>query len=86
MSITLDIPEELETELANEAQRLGLSLSDYALLLLSNSPTLTQTPKTGAELVAYWNDHGLVGTRTDITDSQAHARLLREQAERRTSR
>jgi hypothetical protein len=86
MSITLDIPEELENELSAEAQHLGLSLSDYALLLLSNSPTMAHRPRTGAELVDYWNSQGLVGTRTDIADSQAHARLLREKAEHRNSR
>jgi hypothetical protein len=85
MSITLDIPEDLESELSEEAHRLGLSLSDYAVQILSTGLTLTQRPKTGAELVDYWNSQGLVGTRPDISDSQAHARRLRERAERRTS-
>jgi hypothetical protein len=40
-------------------------------------------PKTGSELVAYWQSEGLIGTRTDITDSQRHARQLRRQAEKR---
>jgi hypothetical protein len=35
MSITLDLPQELERELSMEATRLGLSLSEYALRLLS---------------------------------------------------
>jgi hypothetical protein len=42
-----------------------------------------EKPKTGAELVAYWQNEGLIGTRPDRLDSQAHARQICEQAERR---
>jgi predicted DNA-binding antitoxin AbrB/MazE fold protein len=42
-------------------------------------------PANGAELVAYWEKKGLIGTRPDITDSVAHARALRRQAETRHS-
>ncbi|MBA4063281.1 MAG: hypothetical protein C0501_06130 [Isosphaera sp.] len=37
--------------------------------------------ETGADLVAYWQAAGLVGSRPDIADSQAEARRLREQAQ-----
>ncbi len=40
-------------------------------------------PTNGAELVAYWEEKGLIGTRPDIIDSVAHARSLRRQAETR---
>jgi putative addiction module component (TIGR02574 family) len=40
-------------------------------------------PRTGAELVAYWEREGLLGTRPDITDPSGHARTLRENAEKR---
>jgi hypothetical protein len=40
-------------------------------------------PTNGAEVVAYWERHGVLGSRPDITDSQAYARELRRQAERR---
>jgi predicted DNA-binding antitoxin AbrB/MazE fold protein len=40
-------------------------------------------PTNGAELVAYWEKKGVIGTRPDITDSVAHARALRRQAETR---
>jgi predicted DNA-binding antitoxin AbrB/MazE fold protein len=40
-------------------------------------------PTNGAELVAYWKKKGVIGTRPDITDSVAHARALRRQAETR---
>ncbi len=84
-SITLDLPQGLETDLKAKAVQLGFSLSDYILRVLSGkkmveTPTM---PKTGAELVAYWEKEGLYGYRSDILDSQKHARAIREKAERR---
>ncbi len=35
---------------------------------------MKEMPKTAAELLAYWQDEDLVGTGTDIHNSQAHAR------------
>ena len=83
MSITLDIPEGLADELTAEARRLGLPLSDYVVTLLATGRTVGSLPKTGAELVAYWREQGVVGSRPDITNSQSHAREVRKQAERR---
>jgi hypothetical protein len=86
MSLVLDLPAELETELtelAAEAARLGLSLPEYVLRVLAGGRTLSSAPRTGTELLAYWQGEGLVGTRSDIVDSPAHARNLREQAQRR---
>jgi hypothetical protein len=83
MSLVLELPSELETELATEAARLGLPLSEYALRLIAAGRSATGALRTGAELVAYWQAEGLVGSRPEIADSQAHARALREQAERR---
>lgn len=82
MSITLDLPEELESDLSTEAAQLGLSLPEYVLRLLFASPTLASRPRTGAELVEYWQAGGLIGTRPDIADSQTHARQIRDRAER----
>ena len=82
MSIMLDLPEELENELSAEANQLGLSLPEYVLRILSTGLVIGKTPKTGAELVQYWQSEGLIGTRSDIADSQEHARQIREQAER----
>jgi hypothetical protein len=84
MSIMLNLPEELENELSAEATQLGLSLPEYILRVLSTGLVMSKTPKTGAELVEYWQSEGLIGTRPNITDSQAHARQIREQAQRRT--
>ena len=83
MRITLDLPQELERALATEATELGLPLTDYVLSLLTNKALVGPLPTTGAELVAYWRREGVVGTRPEITDSQAHARQIRHHAERR---
>lgn len=83
MTITLELPQELEQELLAEAARQGLPLSEYALRLLATGRPSRPMPTTGAELVRYWQDEGLVGSRPEIADSQAHARALREQADRR---
>ena len=40
-------------------------------------------PTNGAELVAYWKRHELIGTRPEIKDSLAYDRELRRMAERR---
>lgn len=83
MSLVLDLPSELETELVTEAARLGLSLPEYALRLIAAGRVTRPALRTGAELLGYWQGERLVGTRPEIADSQAHARLVREQAERR---
>lgn len=86
MTITLDLPGELERELADEAARLGLPLTEYALRVLAGhrigGPS-GSAPRTGAELVAFWEREGVAGSRPDIDDPAAHARALRGQAEHR---
>lgn len=86
MSLVLNLPPELETKLAAEAAQLGLPLAEYALRLLAEGVSARPVPRTGAELLAYWQNEGLVGTRPEITDAPAHARALREQAQRRAYR
>ena|SRR5215831_11157414 len=84
MSITVDLPEELENELSAEAAQIGLSLPEYVLRVLSTGLLVGRTPKSGGELVDYWRNEGLIGARADIADSQVRAREVRERAERRT--
>ena len=86
MSLVLELPPELETELAAEAADLGLPLPEYVLRLLAEGRSLSPAPRTGAELVAYWQGEGLVGARPEITDAAAHARALREHVQRRFGR
>jgi hypothetical protein len=84
MSITLDLPDELVREMSAEAAQLGLPLEEYIRRALTSGRTAERTPKTGADLVAYWQSEGLIGSRPEIADSQEHARQLRAKAEQRT--
>ncbi len=85
MSISLDLPLELENELSTEASKLNLPLSGYILQVLSvRPPVLSDSPRTGAELVAYWQAEGVINSRPDIIDRQVHARHLRHEAETRS--
>lgn len=83
MKLVLDLPSNLEHELAAEAEHLCLSLPDYVLKLLAATRHMPSQPRNGAELVAYWESEGLIGTRPDIVDSTSHARTLRERAQHR---
>ncbi|HLP87705.1 MAG TPA: hypothetical protein VK184_03735 [Nostocaceae cyanobacterium] len=78
MSITIELPSELENELSKEASKLNLSLCDYILRILLIRPVLQNPPKTGAELAAYWEKQGVINSRPDINDSQEYARKLRD--------
>jgi len=81
MSISLDLPTQLESELSTEASRLNLPLSDYIFRVLSVRQVLSNPPKNGTELVAYWQSEGVINSRPDIIDSQVHARHLRQKVE-----
>jgi len=83
VSLFLDLSPELESQLTAEAHRMGLPLEEYVkqVLLSRRAPELRCG--SGSELVSYWRDEGVIGTRQDIPDSQAHARALRQHAEQR---
>jgi hypothetical protein len=83
MSQIIDLPDDLADALNDEASRLGMSLPEYAVLLLASARPSPTTVQSGADLVAFWRAEGLVGNRPDIVDSQTEARHLRAQAERR---
>jgi hypothetical protein len=83
MSLVLELPLELEKELGREAAHLGLSLSEYALRVLAAGRVPGPPPRNGAELVAYWQGAGLIGTRPEIADVPQHARTIRQKARRR---
>ena len=82
MTLMLELPTDVEADLAAEAERQGVPLEEYALRLLSTA-VHGHALKSGAELVDYWRREGILGSRMDITDSQQHAATLRESAERR---
>jgi hypothetical protein len=83
MSLLLELPEDLAAALATEASRLGLSLPVYAAQLLASASPRPSQVQSGCDLVAYWQAEGIIGSRADVEDSQAHARSLRRRAERR---
>lgn len=83
MKISIELPSDLETELSAEASQLKLPLSEHILRILSFRPFLQNPPKTGLDLVAYWESVGVINSRPDIADSQEHARQLRDQAQHR---
>ncbi|MEH2281148.1 MAG: hypothetical protein V7K90_07350 [Nostoc sp.] len=83
MNINLNLPSELENELHAEACKLNLPLSEYILRILFTRKSVDNLPKTGAELVTYWENEGVINSHPDITDSQAYARELRRQTETR---
>lgn len=83
MSIVIDLPHELEQKLTVEASSRGLPLEAYVLEVLANGGKMHAAIEGGSALVAYWQQEGLVGTRTDVVDSQQHARAIRSEAEHR---
>ena len=86
MSITLDLPKNLEAKLSAQASRAGMTLSDYALCVLGGDKIPVVQIRNGAELMTYWMTEGVVGSRKDIKNSAQHARSIRQKAETRTSR
>jgi hypothetical protein len=84
MSLVLELSPQLESELAAQAARLQLPLAEYAMRVLAGAGVGEPKPHSGADLVAYWEQAGLIGTRPEITDPAEHARELRQRAEKRT--
>lgn len=83
MSLTLDLPTDLASELEAEAANHRLPLTEYVVRLLADGRGAKPKPQTGAELLEYWIREGLIGTRSEITDSAEHARLLRDESQQR---
>lgn len=52
-------------------------------VIISNGGKSSSCLQSGAELVAYWQQAGLVGARDHIANSQQRARQIRAEAERR---
>ena len=75
----LAVDEELIGALAEvlHADQFLLHRLDALQLLRAAHRPAGAAPQTGAELVAYWQVAGLIGTRNDIADSQEYARKLR---------
>ena len=61
MSVVVDLPPQLERELATEAARFGLALPEYVVRVLSAGRLLGPIPRSGAELLTYWQGEGPCG-------------------------
>jgi hypothetical protein len=97
MTLTLELTSEQEQQLEAEARQRNLDATSYAITLLFEKETteydmdqvlpppgpLPPANGAGADLVAYWEREGLIGTRSEIKDSLEHAREIRRTAERR---
>lgn len=81
MTFTLDLPSDLENELSLQASQLKLPLQEYILRVLLFRPFLQDQPKTGTELVSYWENSGVINSRPDIINSQKYALRLRRETE-----
>jgi hypothetical protein len=88
MTLTLDLPPDLEARVKSEAARRGMSPADCVLEVLGAAMPDVPMPATPAELVDHWEQEGVLGIwadRTDIPDCPEYARQLRRQAEQRTA-
>jgi hypothetical protein len=83
MTLTLQISPELESQLVQAASNAGLPVDQYAIELLQSQIASSNPPKNGAELVAYWQSIGAIGSRPDIIDPVSFAREVRRNAESR---
>lgn len=86
MTLSLDLPPDLEARLNSEATRRHLSPAQCILEVLDTAMPGAPSPATPAELVDYCEREGVLGIwadRTDIPDSPEYARQLRHQAEQR---
>jgi hypothetical protein len=83
MTLTIPLSDDLERELSAEAGRLGLTLQDYALRLLEAQAPARALPRSGAELVAFWDATGVIGSAPAGVDAPGLAREIRVRAERR---
>jgi hypothetical protein len=87
LTLTLELPPDLEARLCAEAARRGVSPAECVLEVLDATMPDAPTPASPAELVDYWEREGVLGIwsdRTDMPDSPEYARQLRQQAEQRT--
>ncbi len=93
MTLTLELTPEQEQRIEAGAKRRNMDAASYAKALLFEEEQgyRSQVPAqaaeeqwSGADLVAYWEREGLIGTRPYIQDSLEHAWAIRRRAERRT--
>jgi hypothetical protein len=73
MTLVLDLPAELDRDLAARAAELHLPLAEYAVRVLAGSGIASPTLATGAELVAYWKADAEFTKEASIIEKFAYA-------------
>ena len=63
MPQAVELPDDLADVFDSRSVRLGLSLRDYAVRLLSSTRESAISVGSGADLVSFWRNEGLIGSR-----------------------
>ena len=84
--MTITLTPEIERALAARATRAGMTpellvLRDLHELYLEREQR-DETPRTGADLLALWEQEGAFLAREDLPDSPALAHQIREQSQK----
>jgi hypothetical protein len=82
MTITLELTPAEASALTRKSKERGQPLPEYIQARVKELATEELQP-IGAQIVAEWEREGVIGYRTDISDSQVHARKIREKAQTR---
>lgn len=77
------ITEQKHPNIIHEKQNIDVEVNQNLIDDQSLNFNLETPPKTGAELVTYWQKSGIINSRPDINNSQEYARKLRQKAENR---
>lgn len=77
MSLSIDVPQDLERDLSAAAAREGVDPREFALRALRAAVHFDPV-RTGKDLVAFWEAENLIGSRPEIQDSQERARTIRD--------
>jgi hypothetical protein len=81
MTLTIELTPEQEAALQAQAQAAGMEASEYARELLASDLASARRPMTGAEMIAHWEQEGVIGSYGDPdVDSPELARRIRERA------
>jgi plasmid stability protein len=81
MTLTIELTPEQEASLQARASAAGMESSEYVRQLLTSDLVTERRPMTGAEMIAYWEREGLIGSYGDPdVDAPELARRIRERA------
>ncbi len=84
MTLTIELTPEQEAALLAQAKAAGLDATEYAKQLIASDLAAERRPMTGAEMIAYWEQEGVIGSYGDPDiDAPELARRIRERAQTR---